>query len=79
MSAAEIAALPFESALKELEQTVKRLEIGDIPLEEAIDAYTRGTQLKQHCQKKLEDARLKVEKLVKGADGSMVGVPFEET
>ncbi len=79
MSAAEIAALPFESALKELEQTVKRLEIGDIPLEEAIDAYTRGTQLKQHCQKKLEDARLQVEKLVKGENGAMVAVPFEET
>ncbi len=72
-----IAEVSFESALKELEQTVKRLESGDVPLEEAIAAYTKGTELKNHCQKKLEDARLQVEKLVKSEQG-MVASPFDE-
>ena len=55
--------LSFEEALAQLEQIVTELERGDITLDEAIAAYEKGTALKAHCQKRLEEARLKVEKI----------------
>ena len=57
------ADLSFEDALRQLEDTVTLLERGDISLDEAIKAYETGTALKLHCQKRLEEARLKVEKI----------------
>lgn len=65
----DIAALSFEDALAELEKIVAELESGQAPLERSIDIYQRGAALKAHCEKKLEAARLKVEKIVVGADG----------
>jgi len=53
----------FEDALAELEAIVNRLESGDISLDDAIAAYARGTELKQQCQKRLEEAQLKVDKI----------------
>ena len=47
----DIAAMPFEQALKELETIVSRLEDGDVPLEESIRIYERGEALKKHCEK----------------------------
>ena len=55
--------LSFEDALRQLEEVVAILERGDISLDEAIAAYEKGTSLKAHCQKRLEEARLKVEKI----------------
>ena len=49
----EISKLSFEEALHELEEIVKGLEAGDIKLEQAIDNYSRGAALKQHCENKL--------------------------
>ena len=65
----DIAAMTFEQAVKELETIVKKLEGGQADLDTAITDYARGTALKTHCQKKLEDARLKVEKIVQTQDG----------
>ena len=65
----DIAALSFEDALRELEKIVAELESGQAPLERSIEMYERGALLKQHCEAKLEAARLKVEKIVVGADG----------
>lgn len=62
--------LSFEDALKELEEIVTTLERGDISLDEAIAAYEKGNLLKQHCQKRLEEARLKVEKIDVPANAS---------
>ena len=59
----ETAQLSFEEALAQLEQIVSTLERGDISLDEAIAAYEKGTALKAHCQKRLEEARLKVDKI----------------
>jgi len=73
----EITSLSFEDALKELETIVRRLESGDSPLEKAIEEYARGTALKQHCQKRLESARLKVEKLSQSPTGAITAEPFE--
>ena len=66
---ADIASLSFEQALKELEGIVGQLESGQAPLEESITLYERGAALKKHCEQKLEQARLKVEKIVVGPGG----------
>ncbi|HVI34164.1 exodeoxyribonuclease VII small subunit [Phenylobacterium sp.] len=71
--AADIEALSFEQALAELEQIVARLESGQAPLEDSIRMYERGAALKGHCEKRLEAARLRVEKIVMGAGGSAEG------
>jgi len=67
---ADIAAMSFEQALAELETIVGRLESGQAPLEESISLYERGAQLKAHCETRLEAARLKVEKIVMGPQGT---------
>lgn len=68
---ADIAAMSFEDALAELEQIVRRLEAGQIKLDEAIHSYERGAQLKQHCEKKLNEAQQRVERIVIGPDGAI--------
>lgn len=59
----DIQALSFEDALSELEGIVQRLEQGKGALEEAIDAYERGSALRRHCEAKLQDARERVERI----------------
>ena len=73
----EIENLSFEEALKELETIVKRLEEGKVNLEDAIEAYERGSQLKAHCEKKLRDAKMRVEQIVVGQDGQISTKPAE--
>ena len=65
----DIAAMSFEDALRELEQIVQKLEGGDVPLDDSIRIYERGAALKAHCEARLREAELKVEKIVLGADG----------
>ena len=55
--------LTFEQALNELEEIVNSLEKGDISLEDAIRAYERGSILKDQCEKRLKEAKMKVEKI----------------
>jgi len=64
MTANDITNLSFEESLEELEKIVKSLEEGGQPLEESISLYERGSKLRQHCEKKLADAKLKVEKIM---------------
>ncbi|WGF89430.1 exodeoxyribonuclease VII small subunit [Marinivivus vitaminiproducens] len=70
-SAPPTDGLSFEQALAELEQIVQQLERGQLDLEAAIAAYARGTDLRQHCERKLKDAELKVQTITAGADGSV--------
>jgi len=65
-----IETLSFEQALAELEQIVGKLESGQAPLDDSIRLYERGAALKAHCEKRLEAARLRVEKIVMGAQGA---------
>ncbi|HUC60977.1 MAG TPA: exodeoxyribonuclease VII small subunit [Alphaproteobacteria bacterium] len=74
---ADIAKLGFEEALAELEGIVRQLEEGKGKLEDAIKAYARGALLKRHCEKKLEEAKAKVEKIVLGASGPTGLAPVE--
>jgi exodeoxyribonuclease VII small subunit len=66
-----ITKMSFEEALKELEGIVRRLESGESALEQSIEDYVRGDVLRQHCEKKLGDARMKVEKIIRKPDGSV--------
>lgn len=75
--AADIDALSFEQALAELERIVGQLESGQAPLEQSIELYERGAQLKAHCEKRLEAARLRVEKIVVGQNGQAGVEPAE--
>ena len=68
-----VEEMSFEDALAELETVVQRLEAGQVPLEESIALYERGDRLKRHCEAKLRDAELKVEKIVAGGAGGVAG------
>lgn len=67
--AAGVAGLSFEEALAELEKIVRRLEEGQTGLEDAIDAYERGAALKRHCERKLREAKARVDRISLGPDG----------
>ena len=58
--------IKFETALAELEQIVRTMEDGRLPLEESIDAYRRGSELLKHCQQQLGDAERKIQILEDG-------------
>ncbi len=66
----DIARLSFEDALSELETIVRQLEDGKGELDQAIKTYERGAQLKRHCEAKLQEAQIKVEKVVLGPGGA---------
>lgn len=72
-----VAAMSFEQSLKELEQIVQDLERGQLDLDAAIKAYERGTMLKGHCESKLKEAQLRVDKITVGQDGKVGAEPFE--
>jgi exodeoxyribonuclease VII small subunit len=72
---ADIAAMSFEEALAELEQIVRRLEGGQVKLDEAILSYERGALLKSHCERKLNEAQQRVDRIVIGADGAITTEP----
>ena len=72
-----IENVSFEKALAELEEIVRALESGKAPLEESISSYERGIALKNHCEKKLQEARLKIEKISLSPDGIPRTEPFD--
>ena len=77
---AKISNLSYEQALAELETIVAALEQGDVALEKSIKIYSRGEALKEHCEKLLNVAEAKVEKIRVGADGSAKGSePLDES
>ena len=76
----DIVALSFEDALRELEDVVRKLESGDVPLDQSIDLYERGDALRQHCQKRLDSAQARIEAIVADRDGNASGTrPFDES
>ena len=73
-----MSEIKFEEALKNLEQIVEALEGGDVPLEESLAKYEEGVKLIKLCQKKLEQAKKKIEILVKTKDGKYKAEPFDD-
>lgn len=74
----DLSQMSFEDALRSLEDVVRKLETGEVPLEESIDLYERGEKLRKHCQARLDAAQARIEKIVAGPDGKAVGTePFD--
>ena len=77
-AAPDIAGMSFEDALKALEDVVRKLETGEVPLEDSIGLYERGEALRRHCQARLDAAQARIEKIVAGPDGKAAGLePFD--
>ena len=75
----ETANLNFEDALKQLEDIVRKLESGDVPLDQSIALYSRGEELRNLCQTRLEAAQAKIEKITLDRDGKPAGTSgFDE-
>jgi exodeoxyribonuclease VII small subunit len=75
----EIPSMNFEDALRALEEVVRKLESGEVPLDDSITLYERGEQLRKHCQARLDAAQARIERIVAGPDGAAAGVqPFDE-
>ena len=70
-----IASLSFEDAMSELEKIVRNLEDGKTKLDESVAAYERGAALRRHCESKLREAQLTVEKISIADDGSLKREP----
>lgn len=68
----------FETALKNLEDAVARLEQGQMPLDEALDCFEAGVQSANLCRKKLQAVETRIEMLMKKIDGSFLIEPFGE-
>lgn len=69
----------FEDAMTQLEAAVKKLESGNITLDEAISVYEEAIKLVKVCHTKLENAEQKLKILVGGEDGSITDLPFNVT
>ena len=77
-AAADVAAMPFEAALQELERIVDQLERGAVSLDDSIRLYERGEALKKRCDELLKSAEMRIEKITLSADGKPKGVaPLE--
>ena len=64
----DIATMPFEAALAELEAIVDQLEKGAVALDESIRLYERGEALKRRCDELLKNAEMRIEKITLSAD-----------
>ncbi len=72
-----IAKMNFETALAELEKIVSQLESGDVELEQSITLYERGAKLREACENKLAQAKLKVDKIVLDGSGNLSAQPSD--
>ena len=73
----DVSELTFEEAFRELEETVRRLEEGDLTLDESIALFERGMRLAEYCGEKLDQAELKVKQLIPSVGGEVEIAPFE--
>lgn len=69
--------MTFEESMLRLEQIVRAMERGDVPLEESLKLFREGTALVQSCEKLLDEAELQVKKIAAGADGEPVEEVFD--
>ncbi|MEO1047569.1 MAG: exodeoxyribonuclease VII small subunit [Pseudomonadota bacterium] len=69
----DIEQMSFEEALSALEAIVQQLERGDVPLDQSITLYERGEKLRAACQKRLDAAQARIEKIVTNAEGAPTG------
>lgn len=72
-----MSELKFEEAMSRLEEIVKSLEKGDLPLDKAMASFEEGVTLSKVCMKHLEEADRKIEILIKGQNGQTKIAPFQ--
>ena len=60
----------FESNMQRLEQIVRAMERGDVPLEESLKLFQEGTELVRNCNELLDNAQLQVKMILNGPDGT---------
>jgi exodeoxyribonuclease VII small subunit len=70
------ANLPFEEALKRLEEIVDSMENHDLPLESLLAKYEEGTRLAQNCQTRLAEAEVKIQQLERKSNGQFALRPL---
>ncbi|MBI4778330.1 exodeoxyribonuclease VII small subunit [Candidatus Desantisbacteria bacterium] len=68
--------MKFEESMQELEEIVRKMEGGNLPLDDALGLFEKGMKLSLLCSKKLEAARAKIEILTKNKDGELLTQPF---
>ncbi len=66
----------FENAMQKLEEITKELEVGELPLEKALQRFEEGVKLSKFCSEKLEETEKRVTVLLKGMDGDILEKPF---
>lgn len=69
--------LTFEASMQRLDEIVKQLEKGDVPLDASLALFEEGSHLLAACNEMLDTAEQKVVQLKKGRDGAPVELPFE--
>ncbi len=68
---------PFEAVYRELEETVQRLESGELSLAESLALFERGAALAEQCNALLDNAELRVRQLLARPDGTISTQPFD--
>ena len=68
----------FEDLYRELEETVRKLESGDLPLAEALALFERGAHLAERCNALLDSAEMHVRQLTTRPNGSLAAESFED-
>lgn len=66
----------FEQSMQRLEQIVRAMEHGDVPLEESLKLFQEGTELVRACNQLLDEAQLQVKKIMSAPDGTPVEEDF---
>ncbi len=66
----------FENAMQKLEEITKELEVGELPLEKALQRFEEGVKLSKFCSEKLEETEKRVTILLEGMDGDILKKPF---
>jgi exodeoxyribonuclease VII small subunit len=73
-AAVDVATLPFEAAMQELEQIVGELEKGAVSLDDSVALYARGKALQARCEHLLAESEARVEKIILAENGAAKGV-----
>lgn len=68
----------FERTMAELEETVRRLEAGDLPLEDSLAAFEKGIALVRALHTRLDAVQTRIDELTQGADGTAVATPLPD-
>jgi len=66
----------IDEDIKKLEELAKKMESGQLPLEESLKVFGEGIELIRRCSKTLEEAELKVKEILERGDGSVVEKPL---